>query len=93
MESDAAPGKCRYAVLRIPVNAACPRFVEMPSSPGCHDIIFVDDIIRLCLNNIFFMSGAKQLVIPKIGLVDGIIRHMWLNADNLEDRTCPGLAH
>ena len=39
------------------------------------------------------MSGAKQLVIPKIGLVDGIIRHMWLNADSLEDRACPGLAH
>lgn len=28
------PGKCRYAVLRIPVNAACPRFVEMPSRPA-----------------------------------------------------------
>ena len=39
------------------------------------------------------MSGAKQLVIPKIGLVDGIIRHMWLNADSLEDRACPVLAH
>ena len=35
------------------------------------------------------MSGAKQLIIPKIGLVDGIIRHMWLNADNLDDRACP----
>jgi len=34
-------------------------------------------------------TGAKQLVIPKIGLVDGIIRHMWLNADTLEDRACP----
>lgn len=61
MESDAAPGKCRYAVLRIPVNAACPRFVEMPSSPGCHDIIFVDDIIRLCLNNIFFMFNYDRI--------------------------------
>ena len=35
------------------------------------------------------MSGAKQLIIPKIGLVDGIIRHMWLNADKLDDRACP----
>lgn len=34
-------------------------------------------------------TGAKQMVIPKIGLVDGIIRHMWLNADTLEDRACP----
>lgn len=34
-------------------------------------------------------TGAKQLVIPKIGLVDGIIRHMWLNADSLKDRACP----
>ena len=39
------------------------------------------------------MSGAKQLVIPKIGLVDGTIRLMWLNADSLEDGVCPGLAH
>ena len=61
MESTGAPGKCRYAVLRIPVNAACPRFVEMPSSPGCHDIIFVDDIIRLCLNNIFFMFNYDRI--------------------------------
>lgn len=61
MESATAPGKCRYAVLRIPVNAACPRFVEMPSSPGCHDIIFVDDIIRLCLNNIFFMFNYDRI--------------------------------
>lgn len=38
------------------------------------------------------MSGAKQLVIPKIGLVDGIIRHMWLNADTLDDRACPRAA-
>ena len=35
------------------------------------------------------MSGAKQLIIPKIGLVDGIIRHMWLNAADLDERACP----
>ena len=39
------------------------------------------------------MSGAKQLIIPKIGLVDGIIRHMWQNANNLDDRVCPKAQH
>ena len=53
--------KARYAIIRIPVNASCPRFVEMPSQPGCHDIIFVDDIVRLCLNNIFFMFSYAKI--------------------------------
>lgn len=52
--------KARYAIIRIPVNASCPRFVEMPSQPGCHDIIFVDDIVRLCLNNIFLCSATQK---------------------------------
>ena len=45
----------KYAIILIPVNSACPRFIELPSAPGRHDIIFLDDIIRLCLNDIFFM--------------------------------------
>jgi polyphosphate kinase len=53
--------KARYAILRIPVSAACPRFVELPSPSGCHDIIFVDDIIRLCLDNIFFMFSYTSI--------------------------------
>ncbi len=45
----------RYAILQIPVSAVCPRFVRLPSENGRNDIIFLDDIIRLFLDNIFFM--------------------------------------
>ncbi len=45
----------RYAILQVPVSAASPRFVVLPSAEGRTDIIFVDDIIRLFLDDIFFM--------------------------------------
>jgi len=45
----------KYAIIQIPVNSTCPRFVELPSEEGRKDIIFLDDIIRLCLDEIFFM--------------------------------------
>ena len=48
-------GKARYAVIRIPVSKACPRFVVLPSEAGRNDIIFLDDIIRLMIDEIFFM--------------------------------------
>ena len=57
----ASGNKNRYAILRIPVSAECPRFVEMPSPAGCSDIIFVDDIIRLCLDDIFFMFNYDAI--------------------------------
>ena len=38
-------------------------------------------------------TGAAPIANAVVHLVDGIIRHMWLNADSLEDRACPGLAH
>jgi len=45
----------RYAIIQIPVNQTCPRFVQLPSENYRTDIIFIDDIIRLCLDEIFFM--------------------------------------
>jgi len=46
----------RYFIIQIPISSACPRFVVLPSSDGKRkEIIFLDDIIRLCLNEIFFM--------------------------------------
>ncbi len=47
--------RTRHAVLQIPVSAASPRFVVLPSAEGRTDIIFLDDIIRLFLDDIFFM--------------------------------------
>ena len=52
--SHAAKSSPRYAVVRIPTSSACPRFVVLPSAAGRHDIIFIDDIIRLMIDHIFF---------------------------------------
>jgi polyphosphate kinase len=51
----------QYACIRIPVSGACPRFVELPSKAGRKDIIFLDDVIRLCLNDIFFMFKYEKI--------------------------------
>lgn len=48
-------GKEHFALIQIPVDSSCPRFVRLPSAEGKHDLILLDDIIRLCLNDIFFM--------------------------------------
>lgn len=45
----------RYAIVQMPVSASCPRFIVLPSTPGRTDVIFLDDIIRLSLDDLFFM--------------------------------------
>ena len=54
-------GKARYAVIHIPVSRDCPRFVQLPSPSGRFDIIFVDDIVRMCLDDIFFMFSYDRI--------------------------------
>jgi polyphosphate kinase len=51
----------RYAILQIPVSGQCPRFVVLPSAEGRTDVIFLDDIIRLCLDEIFFMFNYDSI--------------------------------
>lgn len=51
----------KYAIIQIPVSSACPRFIELPSTPGRKDIIFLDDIIRLFLDDIFFMFTYEKI--------------------------------
>ncbi len=51
----------RYAIIQIPVSDASPRFVKLPSSEGRTDIIFLDDIIRLFLDDIFFMFSYDKI--------------------------------
>jgi polyphosphate kinase len=46
--------KPRYALLEIPTNVL-PRFVELPEANNEKYIIFIDDIIRSGLNEIFFI--------------------------------------
>ena len=51
----------RYAILQIPVSDSCPRFVVLPSKGGRTDVIFLDDIIRLFLDEIFFMFSYASI--------------------------------
>lgn len=37
------------------------RFIVLPSTKGRNDIIFLDDIIRLCLDEIFFMFNYNRI--------------------------------
>ncbi len=53
--------KNRYAIIEIPVNSRSPRFVVMPSTREKTDVIFIDDIIRLCLDDIFFMFDFTEI--------------------------------
>lgn len=55
MERNGSPRNDRYAILRIPTSSACPRIVVLPSDGEKKEVMFIDDIIRLCLDEIFFM--------------------------------------
>ncbi len=44
--------KDRFAVLKIPSDHL-PRFIDLPSSEGCHDLIMIDDIIRFTAGFVF----------------------------------------
>ncbi|MDR0385842.1 MAG: polyphosphate kinase 1 [Prevotellaceae bacterium] len=54
-------GNNRYAIIRVPVSESCPRFVVLPSEDGVQAVIFLDDIIRLCLDEIFFMFNYRSI--------------------------------
>lgn len=51
----------RYAILQLPINNTCKRFIELPSEKGRKDIIFIDDIMRLCLDEIFFVFNYDTI--------------------------------
>lgn len=51
----------RYAIVEIPSTATLPRFIVLPSAEGKTEIIFVDDIIRLCLDEVFFMFDYDRI--------------------------------
>lgn len=53
--------KKRFAILQIPVTDSCPRFVRLPSKDERNDVILLDDIIRLCLGDIFFMFTHDRI--------------------------------
>ena len=51
----------RYAIIEIPHNSLSPRFIVLPSPNDNTRIIFIDDIIRLCLDDIFFMFSYDEI--------------------------------
>ncbi|MCD7962324.1 MAG: polyphosphate kinase 1 [Rikenellaceae bacterium] len=51
----------RYAVLQIPVSDNCPRFIVLPSPPDRTEVIIMDDIIRLMIDEIFFMFNYDEI--------------------------------
>lgn len=53
--------RARYAILQIPVTSGCPRFIVLPSANERKEIIFIDDIIHLCLDEIFFMFNYEEI--------------------------------
>ena len=46
------PNDYTYAIMKIP-HTKVPRFIELPSHNGVHYIMFIDDIIRANLPNVF----------------------------------------
>ncbi|MCL2760921.1 MAG: polyphosphate kinase 1, partial [Desulfuromonadales bacterium] len=50
-----------YAIIQVPVNDSSPRFVVLPSEKDKIEIIFIEDIIRLHLNDIFFMFKHDKI--------------------------------
>jgi polyphosphate kinase len=56
-----AKGNNRYSIIQLPVNETCPRFVVLPSADDRTVVIFLDDIIRLCLDKIFFMFNYSNI--------------------------------
>jgi polyphosphate kinase len=54
------PGKSRYSLLEIPTNVL-PRFVILPETDDDKYVIFIDDIIRFGLKDIFFIFDFDEI--------------------------------
>jgi len=52
--------KKKYAILEIPANVL-PRFIILPEKDDGKYVIFLDDIIRFGLNDIFFIFDADEI--------------------------------
>lgn len=82
MESDNGRKK-RYAIVQIPVTDSCPRFVTLPQEGSRRDVILLDDIIRLCLDDIFFMFSHDRVQ----AFMFKVVRDASLNLDSALDKS------
>jgi polyphosphate kinase len=49
----------RYSLIAVPTKVL-PRFILLPSKPGEHHILLLEDVIRYCLPNIFSFFGYDE---------------------------------
>jgi len=49
----------KYALIEVPTRMVS-RFVLLPSNPGCHHLILLEDVIRFCLPQIFSFLGYND---------------------------------
>lgn len=67
----------RYALIEIPTKVM-PRFVILPSEPGTHDIILLEDIVRFSLPNLFAPFGFNRF----LGYIIKVTRDAELELEN-----------
>ncbi len=61
-EHTASKSSFKYFIIEIPAKISVPRFVVLPQFDSeATKIILLDDIIRLCLDRIFFMFDYEQI--------------------------------
>lgn len=53
--------KSTYSILELPVSRNIPRFIVLPSHDGVTDVIYLDDVIRLNLDEIYFMFDFQTI--------------------------------
>ena len=61
MLRNSATDKKRYALLEIPPSNILPRFLQLPEKNGIRYVIFLDDVIRSGLNEIFYILQFDDL--------------------------------
>lgn len=59
--TDSASGRNRYALLEIPPSDILPRFIQLPEKNGNRYVIFLDDVIRSELKDIFHILPFDEL--------------------------------
>lgn len=59
--------KIRYAIMEVPTKVL-PRFIVLPSKKGEQDTIFLDDIIRYGLKDLFSLFNFKEITAHTIKL-------------------------